>query len=503
MADLSNVPVIDIHDDNFEEMWPSVVLALRTSTLVALDLELSGLGNRKMLTAKSIDDRYSALREVARTRSVLSVGISCFKQQPSNDLQVTFFVQTYNITLLCSEDYVVEPSSVQFLVDHGFDFNKQYSLGVSYYRGNDRAGDTKLRTVRQLISELILSRVPIAFHNGMVDLIYLYHSFYAELPSKLSTFLADLSEVFPAGIYDTKYITEFSARLQASFLEYAFRKCQRDNAFSASKEENYVHLQFPSYPSSFQNVKHKYIGLPGFKSVWTSEEKRKHASSICQVFAAHGWCPSLRKCQKSHNIDLILDCEEERRGKKRRRKRQKGQAASMEAERHTDDCDQSDANSADVDMESSHVLSKCTKSQKDGEFHNANEAVKQIHSSSVHNKDTLPSSKQDSPSSLTASHLEGGTPLSQSQSNSGGHRAGFDAFMTGFVLAKYVVQYGNTLHTDEVYKIGNFGMDSFANKLPLSGKDIPLQVTKSSFAKTSKNHQQKMELLQKHKESTT
>ena len=97
-----------------------------------------------------MDDRYTAMCDVARTRSVVSVGLSCFRLLPAfesgtpadgDTLQrqaLSFSAQTFNILTLCSENYVVEPLSLKFLVDHGFDFNKQYAAGLPYYRGSDK-----------------------------------------------------------------------------------------------------------------------------------------------------------------------------------------------------------------------------------------------------------------------------------------------------------------------------------------------------------------------------
>ena len=112
-----------------------------TFSLKKIFQELSGLGDRKKLNAASIEDRYNFTGIAAKTRSIISLGLSTFRRVAidKDDVKaVTFHSQTFDIMVLCSEDYIVEPASLKFLVEHGFNFIKQYSKGLTYYRGNDK-----------------------------------------------------------------------------------------------------------------------------------------------------------------------------------------------------------------------------------------------------------------------------------------------------------------------------------------------------------------------------
>ena len=107
-----------------------------------------------ILSLRFLEDRYKYMLEVAQSRAILSLGISCFKlkkAKASNDTKnkesegrLNVRVKTYNIVVLCTENFIVEPASLKFLVGHGFDFNKQYAKGVPYTRGDDKVGKTSV-----------------------------------------------------------------------------------------------------------------------------------------------------------------------------------------------------------------------------------------------------------------------------------------------------------------------------------------------------------------------
>ncbi|XP_033636182.1 target of EGR1 protein 1-like isoform X2 [Asterias rubens] len=522
MAMFSSVPVVDVHRENFKSLWPSLLLAIKSCSYVAIDAELSGLGNRRKLLTKSMEDRYQSLAEVAKSRSVLSLGISCFKARSKTpgDQTITpekqnaalgFLIQTFNITTLCSEDYIVEPGSLKFLVDHGFDFNKQYASGVSYYRGVDNSEkdekDSDSQTLRLLFASLIQSAKPVIFHNGLVDLVFLYQNLYSNLPPSSAQFIADLCEIFPGGLFDTKYLAEFVARMQASYLEYVFRKSQRDNVRLASCGKQHVSLEFCHYDADSPHIGYHQCSLPA--SFIDGGSQKTEKLELCETYAAHGHCKNGIRCSKSHDPDAIQDaddCRDERRQRKRDRKKQKRQMKAKAEESQlaegteeegesgakTDEIPKDDegfkTDGMDVDVQEDAILEEVSHGEAPQDSQKLSDSDLVGDGPNGHNITTTSSSRT--------------SPLKLNK-QTGGHRAGYDAFMTGFTMATLALEISQrgsgiskTLSPEkETHFVEAFGLRDFKNKLFLSAKPVPLVIAKSSFSKTSQNHRDKMRRL--------
>ena len=139
------------------------------------------------LYCSTIERRYSDVCDTVNTRGILSLGIACFQWIPgqhdnnstpslptSTDSQAHTItsphnisctisdteelhipsnpddslpidstkttntavdVKVFNIWLLCQRPYTIDPSSAKFLLEHGFDFNKQFAKGIPYTPG--------------------------------------------------------------------------------------------------------------------------------------------------------------------------------------------------------------------------------------------------------------------------------------------------------------------------------------------------------------------------------
>ena len=105
-------------------------------------------------------ERYKLQCDVASSYSILSVGVACFQwQQPSsssnNALQTHCKVEAFNIWTLSQHSYTIDPSSAQFLLEHGFDFNKQFRHGLPHVpvHGKSQEHSTKVANILHIFYE--------------------------------------------------------------------------------------------------------------------------------------------------------------------------------------------------------------------------------------------------------------------------------------------------------------------------------------------------------------
>ena len=156
--------------------------------------------------------------------------------------------------------------------------------------------------------------------------------------------------------------------------------------------------------------------------------------AVCESYANHGHCPLGTTCQRSHDIDVILD-----------RKEGFGRKRQCEAEESE---------------EAPPLKKKCLSNGQ----------------------------------SLSSSSCATSRPTTLF---GGGHRAGFDAFMTGFVLAAHLAFRGRSTPEEEGKPLlaGPTGTEEEVNRIYLVSKDFPLLVQRSAFAKNSVGHYDKYSKL--------
>ena len=164
----------------------------------------------------------------------------------------------------------------------------------------------------------------------------------------------------------------------------------------------------------------------------------------------------------SHDVDKILDNEHIPRAKRRRKRKNK---------------------TANQAFDTGGELVDNSNSSFDGAVNSvANFSMESIESTN----DSVPEVKTGKNHTVSSSNRD----LHSSRTE--GHRAGFDAFMTGFVFAHFIATHGDFKVLPQYPKLSDFGMQDYQNRIVLSGKDIPLQIIKSNFAKNSKEHTEKI-----------
>ncbi|XP_028400539.1 poly(A)-specific ribonuclease PNLDC1-like [Dendronephthya gigantea] len=138
---------MDVVRSNFEVILPQIEAALEKSEFIAIDTEFTGLAANDNQQPSLFDapcERYTKLKRMVNQFLVCQFGVSAFVK--SQEYSNTYEAHTYNFHLYPSSfgqqhdiRFTCQASSLEFLCNHRFDFNKFVYEGISYLNGNQRA----------------------------------------------------------------------------------------------------------------------------------------------------------------------------------------------------------------------------------------------------------------------------------------------------------------------------------------------------------------------------
>ena len=127
---------LDVTRDNFEEVLSAVLEAVNEAQFVAVDTELTGLSSVSNFE-DMVDEpreRYTKLRRYATDFAVLQYGVACFRWDEGSK---KYHVKPFNFYLSAATNrdtgierrFLAQASSIEFLSEYHFDFNKAFHFG--------------------------------------------------------------------------------------------------------------------------------------------------------------------------------------------------------------------------------------------------------------------------------------------------------------------------------------------------------------------------------------
>ncbi|OLL24221.1 Poly(A)-specific ribonuclease PARN [Neolecta irregularis DAH-3] len=230
---------MEVTRETFPELLKSILISIEEAEFVAIDCEYSGICIARSSSLQTPAERYLQTKEAAELFTVVQFGICPVKWiSEKNEFQCSPYNFNISPTLFdrikdrgLNRHYSNQAGSIDFLLQHGFDFNKQLTEGLYYLNEQEEslllkygtAQKTELqhdlkaaRGIRIVLEHISKTKKPIIGHNVFGDITRIYCNLMkGTLPDTLPDFCLRITNAFPT-IIDTKYLARREARLGIS-----------------------------------------------------------------------------------------------------------------------------------------------------------------------------------------------------------------------------------------------------------------------------------------------
>jgi poly(A)-specific ribonuclease len=132
---------MEVTKHNFTQLFNTITSHIKASTFISFDLEFTGLNIHSNLKNTSLDTmqhRYMKLRENVSAFWPLQIGICCFEMQNHKAIVHPYSFYLFPLAIEGSRTYSIQPSSISFLAQHGYNFNKSFIDGITFMNSRDK-----------------------------------------------------------------------------------------------------------------------------------------------------------------------------------------------------------------------------------------------------------------------------------------------------------------------------------------------------------------------------
>lgn len=135
---------MDLTYSNFLENLPLITKSLHSADFIAFDTEFSGLSvgfEDRGHDYDSVEDKYQKLKYNCERMNAFQMGLATFKWDEAAQaysIRPFNFYTFPNSTLMDKSVTQFDTSSIKFLMQNNFDFNKLFREGISYQRLSDK-----------------------------------------------------------------------------------------------------------------------------------------------------------------------------------------------------------------------------------------------------------------------------------------------------------------------------------------------------------------------------
>ncbi|KAI9311552.1 ribonuclease H-like domain-containing protein [Dichotomocladium elegans] len=226
---------MEILKSDFLRSLPEIKKALLDADCIAIDAEFTGLTppGHHFLQSDSLNDRYAKWRQVVKHYSIIQYGVCAFKKTGES----SYSAKPFNFYIFggdtpdtaSNRNFLCNASSLQFLREHQFDFNKLIDGGIPFYNFSETVSQSRAAGGKQTT---IVSR------SNLIDV--------STLPNVQKKFVRMLKANINSWLQNGRTRTPLLVQVSNSFYRRIVHTVTQDptyNGFLQARNRDTKHMQ--------------------------------------------------------------------------------------------------------------------------------------------------------------------------------------------------------------------------------------------------------------------